>query len=210
LVIQTGLEAPLSANGEPQLALHDALAHHLAGGLNPLLDLNNAWKRRSTRANRPQPTGSPLSRTPVLLPLPMPPLQLADLPEGIPIPYRSAEAPDGLDLNSLLIAHPLSTFYMRVRGHRLRRWGVLDGDLLLIDRSIEPQHGHLVVAHGERFLLRPLEMEGENWRLAALSPGEVPLALDAADLETSGLFGVGVQVVHHMERGRGRHFRQSQ
>ena len=32
----------------------------------------------------------------------MPPLQLADLPEAIPIPYRSAEAPDGLDLYGLL------------------------------------------------------------------------------------------------------------
>jgi DNA polymerase V len=133
----------------------------------------------------------------------MPPLQLADLPEAIPIPYRSAEAPDGLDLNSLLIPHPLSTFYMRVRGHRLRVWGVHDGDLLLIDRAIKPRHGHLVVvAHKGRFLLRPLEVEGENWRLAALSPGEVPLALDAADLETSGLFGVGAAVVHELVRGK--------
>jgi DNA polymerase V len=91
---------------------------------------------------------------------------------------------------------------MRVRGHRLRNWGVHDGDLLLIDRSIELRPGHLVVvAHGERFLLRPLEVEGENWCLAALSPGEVPLALDAADLETSGLFGVGVAVVHTLCAG---------
>jgi DNA polymerase V len=92
---------------------------------------------------------------------------------------------------------------MRVRGHRLRRWGVHDGDLLLIDRSIEPRPGQLVVvAHGERFLLRPLEVEGENWRLAALSPGEVSLPLDPGDLETSGLFGVGVAVVHDLVRGK--------
>lgn len=57
----------------------------------------------------------------------------------------------------LLIAHPLSTFTMQVRGHRLRRWGVHDGDLLLIDRSSEARPGHLVVvAHGGRFVLRPL------------------------------------------------------
>jgi hypothetical protein len=53
-------------------------------------------------------------------------------------------------------------------------------------------------AHGERFLLRPLEVEGGNWRLAALSPGEVPLPLYPGDLETSGLFWVGVAVVHHL------------
>ena len=131
----------------------------------------------------------------------MPPLQLADHPEGIPIPYRSAEAPDGLDLNSLLIPHPLSTFYMRVRGHRLRRWGVHDGDLLLIDRSIDPQPGQLVVvAHGGKFLLRPLVVEGGSWQLVAVSPGEAPLALDPGDLQSSGLFGVGLAVVHHLGR----------
>jgi DNA polymerase V len=173
------------------------------GSIPSWLSSTRAWKARGARANRFQPADSTQSRTPVLLPLPMPPLQLADLPVGIPIPYRSAEAPDGLDLNSLLIAHPLSTFYMRVRGHRLRNWGVHDGDLLLIDRSIDPRPGHLVVvAHGERFLLRPLEVEGENWRLASLSPGEVPLPLDPGDLETSGLFGVGVAVVHDMVRGK--------
>jgi DNA polymerase V len=133
----------------------------------------------------------------------MPPLQLADLPEAIPIPYRSAEAPDGLDLNSLLIPHPLSTFYMRVRGHRLRSWGVHDGDLLLIDRAIKPRHGHLVVvAHGERFVLRPLQVEGENWQLAPLDPEEAPLPLDPADLVESGVFGVGAAVVHHLLKRR--------
>jgi DNA polymerase V len=131
----------------------------------------------------------------------MSPLKLADLPEAIPIPYRSAEAPDGLDLNGLLIAHPLSTFYMRVQGHRLRSWGVHDGDLLLIDRSIQPSHGHLVVvAHKGRFLLRPLEVEGDNWHLAPLGPEETPLALDPGDLVESGLFGVGAAVVHQLLR----------
>jgi SOS-response transcriptional repressor LexA len=126
-------------------------------------------------------------------------LQLADLPEAVPIPYRSAEAPDGLDLNSLLIAHPLSTFFMRVKGDRLRGWGVHDGDLLLIDRAIEPLPGHLlVVAHGGRFLLRPLEVDGDVWRLAPLGPGEASLPLNREDLLASGVFGVGMVAVHSM------------
>jgi hypothetical protein len=109
--------APASADGEPQLGLHDALGHHLAGGPIPSsLSSMRAWKTRGTRANGLAPSRLPTDRTPVLLLLPMPPLRLADLPEAIPIPYRSAEAPDGLELNSLLIPHPLSTFYMRVGG----------------------------------------------------------------------------------------------
>lgn len=126
-------------------------------------------------------------------------LQLDDLPLSIPIPCRSAEAPAGLDLNSLLIPPPLSTFFLRVQGQRLRPRGVHDGDLLLVDRAIEPRPGHLlVVAHGGKFLLRPLEVEGTSWQLAALWPGEAHLPLDPANLLDGGLFGVAAALVHHM------------
>ena len=46
----------------------------------------------------------------------MPLLTLEDLPEAIPIPYRSTAEPDGLDLNTLLVPNPISTFTLRVRG----------------------------------------------------------------------------------------------
>lgn len=129
---------------------------------------------------------------------------LADLPLAQPIPYRSAAAPDGLDLNTLLIPSPLTTFFMRVQGHRLRDWGVHDGDLLLIDRAIDPRPGHLlVVAHGGRFVLRPLRVQGEQWHLAALAISEAPIPLDRHDPLDSGLFGVAVQTVHHLLKRRG-------
>jgi DNA polymerase V len=131
----------------------------------------------------------------------MPLLTLEDLPEAIPIPYRSTAEPDGLDLNTLLVPNPISTFYLRVRGHRLRGWGVHDGDLLLVDRSIEPAPGHLVVvAHGGRFLLRPLVRQGERWQLEPLGADEAPIPLDQDALEESGMFGVGVLVVHQLLR----------
>ena len=127
----------------------------------------------------------------------MDPHGLDDLPLALPIPYRSAAEPNGLDLNGLLIPSPLTTFFMRVRGHRLRPWGVLDGDLLLIDRAIAPRPGHLlVVAHGGRFLLRPLVAEGDHWQLASLDPAEAPIPLDRWDLVDSGLFGVALRAVH--------------
>ena len=76
----------------------------------------------------------------------MAPLALDDLPLAQPIPYRSAADPDGLDLNTLLIPSPLTTFFMRVRGHRLHDWGVRDGDLLLIDRAIDRCNGSVSAA----------------------------------------------------------------
>jgi DNA polymerase V len=140
----------------------------------------------------------------------MPPRALDDLPLARPIPYRSAADPDGLDLNTLLIPSPLTTFFMRVRGHRLRAWGVQDGDLLLIDRAIDPRPGHLlVVARGGRFLLRSLVAEEERWQLAPLAAAEAPIPLDRLDPHSSGVFGVAVQTVHHLlktpgpRKGRG-------
>ncbi|MEB3259814.1 MAG: S24 family peptidase [Cyanobacteriota bacterium] len=129
----------------------------------------------------------------------MGPLVLDDLPLGQPIPYRSAAHPDGLDLNMLLIPSPLTTFFMRVRGHRLTTWGVRDGDLLVIDRAVDPRPGHLlVVARGGRFLLRPLEVEDGRWQLASLSRTEAPIPLEGLETPSSGLFGVAVQTVRHL------------
>lgn len=51
-----------------------------------------------------------------------------------------------LDLNDVLVRHPQATFLMRVTSDAMRDAGIDDGDLVLVDRSIEPLHGHVVVA----------------------------------------------------------------
>ncbi len=50
-----------------------------------------------------------------------------------------------IDLNRHLIKHPSATFYGRVKGHSLKDAGIDDGDLLIIDRSIEPRDGCIAV-----------------------------------------------------------------
>lgn len=50
-----------------------------------------------------------------------------------------------IDLNRHLIKHPSTTFYGRVRGHSLKNAGIDDGDLLIIDRSLEPADGKIAV-----------------------------------------------------------------
>lgn len=116
-----------------------------------------------------------------------------------PLPFRTGSDPDGLDLNELLAANPRSTFYMRVAGHGLRSRGVLDGDLLVIDRSILPEPGHLVVvAHQGEFLLRPLARENGQWFLEPLRPCEVPIPVEIEDIHASPLFGVAVHGIHTM------------
>lgn len=50
-----------------------------------------------------------------------------------------------LDLNKELIKNPASTFYARVSGLSMVEEGINDGDLLVIDKSIEPYDGCLAV-----------------------------------------------------------------
>ncbi len=52
-----------------------------------------------------------------------------------------------IDLNKHLIKHPSATFYGRVKGHSLKNAGIDDGDLLIIDRSLEPQNGKIAVCY---------------------------------------------------------------
>lgn len=52
-----------------------------------------------------------------------------------------------IDLNRHLIKHPSATFYGRVRGASLKNAGISDGDLLIIDRSLEPINGKIAVCY---------------------------------------------------------------
>jgi DNA polymerase V len=50
-----------------------------------------------------------------------------------------------IDLNKELIKHPYATFYGRVSGDSMTGAGLDDGDLLIIDKSLEPQDGKIAV-----------------------------------------------------------------
>lgn len=50
-----------------------------------------------------------------------------------------------LSLDRLLVKHPASTYFFRVRGHHWYRLGVFDGDAAIVDRSLTPSAGKLVI-----------------------------------------------------------------
>jgi DNA polymerase V len=66
-----------------------------------------------------------------------------------------------LDLNDVLIRNQQATFLMRVAGDAMRGAGIDAGDLVLVDRAVEAQHGHVVIAVvGHEFVCRRLLREG--------------------------------------------------
>lgn len=55
-------------------------------------------------------------------------------------------AQERLDLASLLVKHPASTFFVRVEGESMIDAYIHSGDILVVDRSIEAHHGDIVIA----------------------------------------------------------------
>lgn len=89
---------------------------------------------------------------------------------GFPSPAQDYMT-DSIDLNKELVLHPATTFYARAVGNSMTGFGISDGDLLVIDKSIEPVDGDIVVAFidGE-FTLKKI-MKDENECNLWLVPG---------------------------------------
>ena len=73
-----------------------------------------------------------------------------------------------LDLNELIVKHPASTFFVRVEGHSMVNAGIHSGDILAVDRSLEPASGKIVVAviNGE-FTVKRIRIEADGVVLEA-------------------------------------------
>ncbi len=125
---------------------------------------------------------------------------------GFPSPAEDvAEA--SLDLHALLVRRPAATFFLRMRGEAMRGAGLFDGDLLVVDRSLRPVAGRLVVLAlaGELLVRRCLRVPargGKGGALVIAIPGGAltPLPLgDATDPSQALIWGVVTYVIHQAD-----------
>ncbi len=64
---------------------------------------------------------------------------------GFPSPAEQYLEPP-LDLNELLVKRPAATFFVRVQGDSMIGLGIQDGDILVVDRSLRPASGDVIIA----------------------------------------------------------------
>ena len=64
---------------------------------------------------------------------------------GFPSPAEQYLEPP-LDLNELLVKRPAATYFVRVEGDSMIGAGIHDGDLLVVDRSLRPASGDIIIA----------------------------------------------------------------
>jgi DNA polymerase V len=94
----------------------------------------------------------------------------ATIAAGFPSPAED-HAVKRVDLNEVLIKHPLSTYLMRVRGASMCEAGIDDGDVVLVDKVIKPGHGQVVVAVVDNeFTIKRLWKRGSSVKLQAANP----------------------------------------
>ena len=70
---------------------------------------------------------------------------------------------DDVDLNSYLIKNSPATFIIRVQGKSMNNVGIYDGDLLIVDRSLNPRNLSTVIANvNEELVVKTFVKEKDN------------------------------------------------
>ena len=116
------------------------------------------------------------------------PLYQAQPAAGFPSPGDDmVEQP--LDINDLLVDHPEATFYVRVAGDSMEGAGIFNGDILVVDRSVEAEHGSIVVAavYGE-LVVKRLRKTTAGHELISENDSYQPIAVN--DNEDCTIWGV--------------------
>lgn len=124
------------------------------------------------------------------------PLFVCSVSAGFPSPADDYIA-GALDLNQLLVNNPPATFFVRVAGDSMTGAGIHHNDILVVDRSLEPRSGKVVIAviDGELTVKRLVRDEA-GVRLAAANP-DYPDLIPAEESSFS-IWGVAVHVIHSL------------
>lgn len=100
-----------------------------------------------------------------------------------------------LNLHELVVKTPAATFFVRVAGDSMLGARIEPGDILVVDRSLTPSSGKIVVAivNGE-FTVKRLKIDGGKMRLQAENPAypDIPIP-EGSDFQ---VWGVVTYVVH--------------
>ena len=105
-----------------------------------------------------------------------------------------------LDLNQYVIKHPAATFFVRAVGNSMHEVGILNGDLLVVDRALTPENNSIVLAVlGGEFLVKRLRIiEGRSF-LCSANNKDKPISV--ADVEGLQFWGVVTHAVHDVRAG---------
>lgn len=118
------------------------------------------------------------------------------IPAGFPSPaddYMELS----LDLNKALVPRPHSTFFARVKGNSMEMAGIYDGDILIIDKSVEPQDKKFAVCYidGE-FTIKQLRADETGVWLVPFNKNYSPIKVTEENHFI--IWGIVTYVIHKL------------
>ena len=124
------------------------------------------------------------------------PIYLSSIRAGFPSPAEDyIERP--LDLHEHLVKDRAATFFLRATGDSMRDADIHDGDLLVVDRSLEAAHGKIIIAalDGELTVKRLVRKNGR----VVLAPANPDYPeIDITQREHVHIWGVVTYAVHKL------------
>lgn len=113
---------------------------------------------------------------------------------GFPSP-ASDHLEKALNLEELVVFRPSATFYVRAQGNAMKRSGIHDKDILIVDRSITPSHGHIIITSiDEEPSIRRFAKQGSRIFLVSDDSSLQPIAITKETAWT--IWGVITHVIH--------------
>jgi len=95
------------------------------------------------------------------------PLVNSSVKAGFPSPAADFEE-EKIDLNNYVVKNKFTTFFVKVSGDSMKNVGINDGDMLVVDKSLEPQNNKIAVCFIDGdFTVKRIKIEKECiWLIA--------------------------------------------
>jgi DNA polymerase V len=125
------------------------------------------------------------------------PFYVTRVAAGTPFNGENYDYIEHLDLNEHLIGNSHNIFCMRVEGQSMIEACICDNDILVVDRSIEPRDGKIVIASlNSELTVKRLKQVGDQIILMPANPAYSPIIV-TEDIEFK-IWGVVVHVIHSL------------
>lgn len=121
-------------------------------------------------------------------------LLLPAISAGTPLPIDDLPC-ERFDVEAYLLPHPRNSLYVQVNGDSMIDRGIYDGDILVVDKSLQPRQGSVVVAqvNGD-YTIKTYESRDGRLRLVPANAAYSPLEPSEGTL----LCGVATFVIHRL------------
>ena len=103
---------------------------------------------------------------------------------------------DDVDLNSYLIKNAPATFIIRVQGKSMNEVGIYDGDLLIVDRSINPKNLSTVIANVNEELVVKTFIKEKNQSFLTSGSKEMKDKINLTENPEIVIWGIVTYVIH--------------